>query len=193
MGVEIEVKLVGTARAHQEIREAYPLQYEKTEMETTYYDTPEGDLSQRKITLRRRMENGVPVCTVKTPLAGMGRGEWECGAEEIATGVAELCKLGAPRELLLLTAPGLVPVCGARFTRYWAPLEVDGTRLELALDSGVLTGGGKEMPLCEVEVELKSGEPAVAVAFAQSLALRFGLVQEERSKFRRALALAKGG
>ena len=35
MGVEIEVKLVGTARAHQEIREAYPLQYEKTEMETS--------------------------------------------------------------------------------------------------------------------------------------------------------------
>lgn len=192
MGVEIEVKLVGTARAHGEIREAYPLQYHKTEMETTYYDTPEGTLSQRKITLRRRMENGVPVCTVKTPLADMGRGEWECGAADIDRGILELCKLGAPKELLLLTEAGVVPVCGARFTRYWATLDVDGTRLELALDSGVLTGGGKEIPLCEVEVELKSGDAAVAAAFAQSLAHRFGLKQEERSKFRRALALAEG-
>lgn len=192
MGVEIEVKLTATAQAHRKIREAYPLDYKKTEMETTYYDTADGALSQRRITLRRRMENGVPVCTVKTPLQGLGRGEWECGAKEISEGILELCKLGAPRELLVLTQPGVVPVCGARFTRYSASLEREGTLLELALDQGILMGGNLEVPLCEVEVELKSGNPEIAVAFSRELALGFGLVQEERSKFRRALALAKG-
>ena len=64
--------------------------------------------------------------------------------------------------------------------------------MELALDQGCLMGGGKEIPLCEVEVELKSGDEAGAVAFARQLARDYGLQPEENSKFRRALALAKG-
>ena len=55
-----------------------------------------------------------------------------------------------------------------------------------------MLGGGQEIPLCEVEVELKSGDPETAVAFATALAQRFGLEPEKKSKFRRALALAKG-
>ena len=67
-----------------------------------------------------------------------------------------------------------------------------GSLLELALDRGVLTGGGREIPLCEVEVELKSGSREAVLAFAKELAQRFDLAPETRSKFRRALALAKG-
>jgi inorganic triphosphatase YgiF len=43
-----------------------------------------------------------------------------------------------------------------------------------------------------VEVELKSGDQNVAISFALALAERFGLKSQEKSKFRRALALAKG-
>ena len=64
--------------------------------------------------------------------------------------------------------------------------------MELALDRGVLLGGGREVALCEVEVELKDGQPEAAVAFAQELAEKFGLRPEQKSKFRRALALAEG-
>ena len=71
-------------------------------------------------------------------------------------------------------------------------LEFRGAELELALDRGVLLGGGKEIPLCEVEVELKSGAPEDAVAFAETMAKDFGLRPEHKSKFRRALALSKG-
>ena len=67
---------------------------------------------------------------------------------------------------------------------------LDNCTLELALDRGVLLGGNQEEPLCEVEVELKSGPEAAAVAFAALLADKFGLIPEEKSKFRRALALA---
>ena len=171
---------------------AYPGDYHTYEMETTYYDAADGALSDRHVTLRRRMENGLSVCTVKTPVSGYGRGEWECECDDIHAAIDRLVALGASRELLLLTAAGVVPVCGAKFTRRALTVEYEGAVLELALDRGVLLGGGREIPLCEVEVELKSGQPEQAVAFAQALAEKFGLKPENKSKFRRALALAKG-
>jgi inorganic triphosphatase YgiF len=63
---------------------------------------------------------------------------------------------------------------------------------ELALDKGVLMGGGKEVPLCEVEVELKSGTEAALIASAAQLVSAHGLQTETHSKFRRAMALTKG-
>ena len=192
MAIEFELKYSARRAAQEEILAAHPGQYRTFEMETTYFDTPAGDLSQRHVTLRRRMENGLSVCTVKTPVSGYGRGEWECECADIHTAIDRLVELGAPRELLLLTAEGVVPVCGAKFTRRALSLEYQGAELELALDRGILLGGGKELPLCEVEVELKSGQPEDAVAFAEALAEKFGLEPESKSKFRRALALAKG-
>ena len=62
--------------------------------------------------------------------------------------------------------------------------------MELALDRGVLLGGGKELPFAEAEVELKQGRDGDAVAFATELAARFGLIPEPKSKLRRALSLA---
>ena len=61
--------------------------------------------------------------------------------------------------------------------------------LELALDRGVLTGGGKEIPLCEVEIELKEGSQSFADHYAKCLAQKYGLIPQPHSKFRRALAL----
>lgn len=193
MGIEFELKFTATPQVQDAIREAYPVAYRSFRMETTYFDTADFALSDRKITLRRRMENGEAVCTVKTPVSGYGRGEWECRCEDVREGIEELCKLGAPRALLALTGTGVAPVCGARFHRLAGIVEQDGTVLELALDQGVLTGGGQEIGLCEVEVELKSGDPEKAVAFAGALAERFGLRRENKSKFRRALDLARGG
>ena len=65
--------------------------------------------------------------------------------------------------------------------------------MELALDRGVLFGGGRELPFAEAEVEQKSGSEAAAEAFARRLAARFALTEEPKSKFQRALALAMGG
>ncbi len=192
MGMEFEVKFAAEPDIQAAILEAYPGDYRQIRMETTYFDTADGALSARHITLRRRMENGLAVCTVKAPIAGQGRGEWECAGDNIEDAILELCKLGAPKELLYLTVNGVAPVCGARFTRQAAELSHLGGKVELALDSGVLLGMGAELPLQEVEVELKSGEPEVALDFARQLQARFGLREENKSKFRRALALAKG-
>ncbi len=193
MGVEFELKYSAGPVQQEAIRQMYLQQCCRYKMETTYYDTPTGALSQRRITLRRRMENGEAVCTVKTPISGYGRGEWDCRCEQIEDSLPLLCKSGAPEEILELTREGLQEVCGARFTRLAGEISLEGAVVELALDRGILMGGGREQELCEVEVELKSGDPEAAIAFGALLMAQYGLLPQEKSKFRRALDLAQGG
>lgn len=155
-------------------------------METTYLDTPEGTLNQRKWMLRRRLENGVPVTTVKLPLADGSRGEWETTADDA---INELCKLGAPSELAVLAENGLEEICGARFVRMAALVDLPRCRVELALDRGWFFAGDKTQPFSELEVELKDGRETDAAAFAQSLARQYHLEPENKSKAQRAIAL----
>ena len=191
MGREFELKYSASSEAFASLGAKWE-DFTVIQMETTYFDTPDSALSQRHITLRRRMENGISVCTVKTPDGTHGRGEWELECDDIQTAIPMLCKLGASEELLALTKTGLQISCGARFTRRAKLIELAGCTVELALDEGVLMGGGRELPLREVEVELKSGPETVAIAFAQALANMYGLVPEKNSKFARAQKLAKG-
>ena len=192
MGVEFEVKFRATPESQKAIQAAFPGEFTQIKMETTYYDTPEGSLAARWYTLRRRMENEKSVCTLKVPEKGLGRGEYEVCCEDIAQAIPEL-ERRSDTELVELTKAGLVQVCGARFTRLCQTVAMPECTVEIALDAGVLTGGDKTVPLCEVEVELKSGEDSAAIAFAQSLAREFSLAVEKKSKFARALALAMGG
>lgn len=191
MAVEFELKYNATPEALAAIEKTMSGAATAYKMQTTYYDTPSGDLSARHITLRRRMENDVSVCTLKTP-ADLGREEYElpCGAIEEA--LPELCKLSSIEELPHLLKNGVVEVCGARFVRQAWQIKLSEATVELALDQGHLLGGGKELPLCEVEVELKTGNHKAATAYAMQLAIAFGLQPEKRSKFARAIALAKG-
>lgn len=192
MGREFELKFRATQAQLDAIAGAYG-PFQTITMETTYYDTPTRALSPKKWTLRRRLENGVSVCTLKTPCPDGGRGEWETECGDILSALPALCKLGCPMELLAHAAEGFVPVCGARFTRQACQICLGDVRLELALDRGVLLGGGREIPLLEAEVELKSGSDRDARDFARELARTFGLEPEHSSKYRRALALAAAG
>ena len=192
MAPAFELKYAATAANLEAIRAAVPGQYDTISMETTYYDTPGHDLSARKWTLRRRLENGVSVCTLKTPASGSSRNEWEVECDSIETAIPELCKLSGLALLAELTAAGVKPVCGARFTRLACQVAPEGAEAEIALDAGVLFGGGRELAFAEVEAELKSGSEAAVVAWAQELERRFDLKPEPKSKFRRALDLAKG-
>ena len=189
MGREFELKFRADAAAIAAIREKYGC-FTPISMETTYYDTFDLKLSFHRWTLRRRMENGVSVCTFKRPHDNGGRGEWEVEANSIMDGVMQLCQAGADWELMRCASGGLVEVCGARFTRLAKTLEVPDGTVELALDEGILLGRGKELPFAEVEVELKDGTDEAAIAFAKALAAEFNLTEEPRSKFVRAMTLA---
>ena len=186
MAIELEFKFRATPETLGKIAADTPGETTRYAMETTYYDTPDGALSSRYITLRLRLENETSVCALKTP-AKQGRNEFEVNAPSIETALPELCKLSG-EEL----PQSVIPICGAKFIRLAKTLTLPGATVELALDEGILTGGGKEIPLCEVEVELKAGDSQVAMQYAANLAIAYGLETESRSKFRRSLALAKG-
>lgn len=190
MGREFELKYRATPEKLMRMAEDYP-DAETITMETTYYEAPSGCLGQRRWTLRRRMENGVSVCTLKTPLPDGSKGEWETVCNDILEAVPRLIGMGAPAELANLTAGGVSPLCGARFTRRAVKASFGESVVEIAMDQGVLLGGGKELPLCEAEVELKAGYDMDAVTFAALLADRYGLTPEPKSKFKRARDLAK--
>lgn len=190
MGKEFELKY---AAAHREILKGIELllgcEAEIIKMSTTYYDTKDAALSKRKWTLRLRQENDDHVVTFKTAGDGRIRGEWEYHADTVEFAAETLVDLGAPEELAELLADGVEPVCGAKFTRRAITAETEGAVLEVALDEGKLFREDREKPFCEVEVELKQGREEAAVAFAKGLAEQFGLVEEKKSKFVRAVNL----
>lgn len=189
MGAEYELKFAANPDALYSVYTTFPARWQTVRMQTNYYDTPDGSLSARRWTLRKRLENGVSLCTLKTPGTDNLRGEWETEADTIEAAIPMLCKLGCPKELEDLCSEGVIPICGARFTRKAGQFKLRDCTVEIALDEGVLTGGSKEIPLCELEVELKEGSREAADAFAAELARIYDLRAEEKSKFARALAL----
>lgn len=189
MGMEYELKFRATASVQEKILQDNPGSWQTLSMETTYYDTPTDALSSRHYTLRRRLENGKSVCTLKTPAENGARGEWETENDSIETAIPILCKLRNSEELLTLTREGVVPVCGARFTRRYLTLGFGESTLELALDEGILFNGSVQIPLCEVEIELKSGSIDDANACGLLFRQKYGLEPEHKSKFKRAKEL----
>lgn len=191
MGREFELKFSCTEETFAALQRDFE-GFTPIEMETTYYDTFDGRLSNYHWTLRRRFENGKSICTLKTPSPDGGRGEWEIECSSIMAAIPQLVKLGAPLDLMAFCVSGVGAVCGAKFTRLARTLEVPGATVELALDRGKLLGNGREMELLEVEVELKEGADNGAIAFAKLLEQKYHLVPQKRSKYRRALGLARG-
>ena len=188
MGREFEFKFRASVRQMTAIQEDFD-GFREISMVSSYYDTQDQSLFSRHWTLRKREENGVAVCTLKTPCADGGRSEWEVECADIESAIDELIKSGAPEELKNLVAGKLEKVCGARFVRQAALIEQEGCTVELALDRGILQGGARMQLLGEVEVELKSGSDEAAIAFARTLATKYGLIPERTSKYMRALDL----
>lgn len=165
---------------------------------STYYDTEDGMLSDRRWTLRLRKEGDRSVAAMKTSVSFAGdiftRNEWQCEADTIEDAVPVLISFGAPQELKqALKGRKLVEVCGAEFQRRSNILYMeDGVRLELAGDTGVLYAGDKRMPIIELELELIYGDSSVLPHICDQLIEDYGLTVEKLSKNARAMALREG-
>ena len=192
MGIEFELKFRATETQLAEVAKSLTGTVCEYEMQTTYYDTPSGALSGRFYTLRRRLENDCSVCTLKYPADEIGRGEVEVQCQDIHEALPELCRLSGIADMPSILKEGIVAICGASFHRTAVTVTQPDCTVEVALDKGILFGGGKEIPLGEVEVEQKDGSREAVFAYAVRLAHAHGLVLERGSKFRRALALARG-
>ena len=201
MGKELEWKLavpeaclLDDILAWTEIRRRMAEEPRFYHMRTSYYDTPDRRFSRRQITVRCRLENETPVICVKAPLPGAEadarffRGEWELEGTDIPAALPRLVEMGAPA--VLLEPVTLTCMWEADFERRAVLLVFeDGSAAELALDLGALYGPTHSLPLCELELEQKRGEPAATLALLAALRERFALKPQEKSKFARARAL----
>lgn len=173
---------------HEAIRQAICQPMVEIPMETVYYGDRDGILSAHRWTLRRRMEGKVSVVTCKTPGDGpYCRGEWELHADDLVAALPQLIAAGAPRELLNLQ--DLHPICGAKFIRRALLLDLHTCKVELALDLGKLFRDDRVGPICEVELELKDGDPAAMLELGDQLCAAYSLHDEPKSKFCRASQL----
>ena len=189
MAVEYELKYRATPEILERIQADFPGDYTVTEMTTTYYDTPGGDLAKLFWTLRHRREGDRHICTLKTPAGIDGRSEYECFFEDIHEAIPQLCRQAGSNALAQLAERGLVATCGARFTRTARMITAGGTAAELALDQGVLINGDREESFAELEVELKKGFREEVNIIGLLLSQAYGLEVENKSKFLRAKEL----
>ena len=170
-------------------------------LQAAYFDTPGSVLAQRGMALRLRKEGRVWVQTLKAALpdgAHMTRAEHNVTRTETGTAIPAI-----DPQLHADTPVGeaLLKVLNSRKAHADGPLQqvmatdiwrrartvrVTGGTVELAFDAGVITAGPadapRRQPVCELEIELKSGQPQAVVSAAGRWVARHGLWLDTRSK-----------
>lgn len=156
------------------------------ELISVYFDTPDLDLQKAGASLRVRESKGRRVQTLKRG-EGLVREEHEAPIE----GLAPDPKLG-PLAKLVPAGATLAPAFNVRIQRRQRQVRFDGAEIELALDQGEVVGGQRRTPICEVELELKSGDPAALFSLARRLSKAAPLHLSFDSKAARGQALLAG-
>ena len=153
-----------------------------------YYDTPGRALQKAGFTLRVREAGGKRVQTIKAEAQGLSaRGEWET---ELKTADPDLdAAARTPLGAVLKALDGdLAPVFTTRMERTRHLVRQGEAKIEAALDRGQIEADGRTTLLCELELELKAGEPAALYALAQRLAeatpLRLSFVTKAERGYR---------
>ena len=168
-----------------------------------YFDTPTNDLAKARIAVRLREIDGNVLHTVKTAGQGSGglsqRQEWEWQAPGPQLDLTALAKLPPFQGELAQALPSLVPTLRTDFTRRcWqltsglssiAATDTDN-HIELVLDQGEIISGSYRTPICEIELELKRGEPEALWTLALALAEQVPLRPSDSSKAARGNMLS---
>jgi inorganic triphosphatase YgiF len=200
MATEIELKLlinpadIARLRRHPLLKAHAAGRASTRQLLSIYYDTPELTLRQQQIALRVRRVGARWVQTVKgggEVRAGLHqRGEWE---DEVAHERPDLTKINSPSLLRLFSSAAVRDRLQAVFTTEfkrttWLLRWEDGDEVELALDQGEVKSGGKTTPVCEIELELKQGNPArlflAALELQQAIPLRLENVSKADRGYR---------
>ena len=136
----------------------------KRTMISTYFDTPEFALKRAGMALRVRDMGDHKLQTLKAPVPGAIKSglqhmaEYETAVEE---GRPDVTKLDDPVLRQWIEDQNLPqqigPVFTTRIERTLVPLRLVDSDIELAIDEGAIEASGREAPLSEIELELKSG------------------------------------
>jgi triphosphatase len=167
-----------------------------------WFDTPDQLLARHRFALRLRHEDGHWVQTLKGSTAGAARRlEHEVAVQADAGGMPPLdlgrhrdSKVGRRLRTLLRRhgQPALGESCRAEVKRLRRVLRTRGAVIEWALDEGEIRAGGRVQPICELELELKSGDPAALYGLAHDWQALHGLWIDPVSKTERGALLARG-
>ena len=173
---------------------------EKVYMKAAYFDTEERILAKNDIAFRVRMEGSRVVATLKW------NGESENGLharEEINVPVGnEACFImpdpsifkeseSGEAMIALLAGKPLHNLLETRFLRSKMKVDTRTSICEVAIDIGeIVTDFGSE-PICELEIELFTGDEKSIREIGSRLADKYGLVPQNQSKYARGLRMLK--
>lgn len=158
-----------------------------------YFDTEDGEVHQAGYSLRVRQDGNLFTQTVKRNggFAGLfDRGEWEAPVDRMAPDPKALSQ--TPLRRLKSLRSKTKPVVSSEVERTTWVIDLNGSIIEVALDSGSVTAGGYDAPLHELELELKDGRPTALFEFAHTLGRAVPLHVGVLSKEKRGLMLAEG-
>jgi triphosphatase len=153
---------------------------------SVYFDTKTQKLRRHGIMLRVRRNGRQRVQTIKasTDWQFLSRQEWE---NEISSDAPDLdlARGTALEELLSRKLPRrLKPVFETKVRRAKCSVSDENRAVEVTLDRGRIDAGKHSRPLCEIELELKRGEPQALFDLARRIvgALPARLAVESKSE-----------
>jgi triphosphatase len=179
MAIETELKLritperLARLRRHALFRNHQITAPVTHRLHNIYYDTLKLELHQRKMALRLRRVKGYWLQTLKgggRVLAGLHqRFEWEVPVPSEKLDFSNLDASVWDEHLPPAIREKLRPVFITDFYRSNRQLNWQGAIIEVCMDHGEVSTDQHSTPICEVELELKSGEPRQLFELAQAL------------------------
>lgn len=167
----------------------------RRELFTVYYDTGDDVLRHAGVFLRVRATDDGYVQTIKTGNKAefFERNEWEHPIPSHEPDLAHAEGTALAPLLSPKVREGLNPRFQTRFWRKAYQIQRDTTEIELAIDQGEVTAGVRAAPICELELELKSGDARALFHLARELAETVPLTLAVKSKAERGFELLDGG
>jgi inorganic triphosphatase YgiF len=175
---EVELKFAIDAAARTRLARCAPLAGAKPvrrRMTTIYFDTRDGELARRAMSLRLRRAGGRWIQSLKAGRSGRGglhaRDEWEFdradpGLDLAAFADTPLAELPRARRL----HERLIPAFQVEVLRTaWEIAPAAGCRVQIVLDVGSVRTGELAEPLSEVEIECLEGDARGAFDLAERL------------------------
>ncbi|MCB5160955.1 CYTH domain-containing protein [Marinomonas algarum] len=162
-----------------------------------YFDTEEATLMEAGMAMRIRAVNGQFIQTVKTRgsnRVGMhARGEWEWTVPSDALDLSLLSEVPLPESLQALAwQDALVEVYRTDFERQVWNIRLPATAMEVVCDQGSVTSSYGNDRICELELELKSGDEMGLYQFAVQLAEQVPVQVSVVSKAQKGVRLKYG-
>ncbi len=162
----------------------------QTRLRALYFDTPSRELASQKIALRLRLEGQQWLQTLKMPggkLISRLEFNHERSGPELDLSVYKGTQ--AAKVFDQLTQPLLIR-CDTQMLRTLRLLRVPGGVVEIAFDQGYIQAGALQLPVQELEVELKRGTLTALLGCAKKWQHKHALILDLRSKSERGDRLA---